>query len=40
MNFIAVFKYAKILKIGLLEPKLRKIREITVFKTNSAGIES
>ena len=39
MNFDAVSKNAKILEIGPLEPKLWKIREITVFKTKSAGIE-
>ena len=39
MNFDVVSKNAKILEIGPLEPKLWKIREITVFKTKSAGIE-
>ena len=33
MNFEAVSKNANILKIGPLEPKLWKNREITVFKT-------
>ena len=30
MNFDAVFKNAKILKIGIVEPKLRKIRQIVM----------
>ena len=32
MNFDAISKNAKISKIGLLEPKLWKIREIKVLK--------
>ena len=39
MNFDAISKNVKILKIGPVEPKLWKICEITVFKTQSAGIE-
>ena len=38
MNFDAISKNAKILKIGPLEPKLWKFRETTVVKTQSASI--
>ena len=41
MNFDAISKNVKIFKIGPVEPKLWKIREITLLKNqNHAGVKN